>query len=184
LGPEPDLLERLEHGEVVHVQEGKRHDNGVFTRGLWQQSSAGQRLVSWAKAEHEIEVQEVYSLITHLADLRLTGVVRRLYLDRLIAAARLYEAPFWKGPEWLHVEDLESLACLAEKGQLDLLQLLEKKRVRAACRFDSFLFDEFGSLPGPDQRLHATVVRLLRDAASTFFQEEIDTAISDPPAQV
>lgn len=176
LGPEADLLERLERGQIVRHQEGKEHDNGVFTRGLWQQSSAGQRLASWATAEHGVEVEEVYSMISHLADLRVPEPVRRVYLDRLIAAAHLYQEPFWRGPEWLHVEDLESLASLAEQGKLDVLQLLKKKGGRAASRFDSFLFDEFGSLPGPDERLRANVVRLLRDAAATFFQEEIDTA--------
>lgn len=182
LGPSSDVLERLDGGQPVSPQEGKRKDNGLLTRALWQQSRAGKHMAPWAKAEHGNDVSTVHAVITYLADLRASGLVRSVYVDRLISLAGLYHDEFWRSLEWLHVEDLESLARLAEDGRLDLQRLLEKKHTQPAMRFDVFLFQEFGSLPGPDERLRSTVLQLLKSGASTFFLEDIDNRGNGTPS--
>lgn len=49
-------------------------------------------------------------------------------------------------------------------------------------RFDVFLFQEFGSLPGPDARLRSTVLQVLKSGARTFFLEEIDNRDNGTPS--
>ena len=180
LGPDAEVVERLDRGERVPTQEGKRKDNGLLTRGLWQQSRAGRHIVAWAKAKHGKEIETVHAVISYLADVRASGHVRSVYLQRLIVSAGLYVGTFWGLVDWLHIEDLESLARLADQGKLDLERLLGKKGTELAMRFDVFLFEELGSLPHPDEHLKSVVVQLLKDGALTFFREHLDAEDDTP----
>lgn len=166
------VLNRLENGETVPLREGRDQDHGLFTRALWQQSIAGNNLVAWLRRRRGVVVKKVFALVTYLADLRADGTVRQLYLDALISKAALYAEPFWRGPEWFEVDDLESLVCLGERGNLNLQQILEERANRAADRFDVFLHERFPAAP-ITQRLREAVEQLLGEAAKAFFGEDL-----------
>jgi len=180
LGPSHSVLTRLEQQEIVPLKDGK--NKGLFTRGMWQQSRAGQALHDWA--EHEIGTRpvRVFPVITHLADLRIDEMARMAYLNPLITQAKLYHETFWVRPQWLQVSDLEGLASLAEEGRLDLQALLQEKIARYENkRFDIFLYERFGFIPF-DRKLHDAGLALLENAGASFWLEDLRQGTGEPDA--
>lgn len=110
LGPSDDILDRLDKKEEVTLKEGRDHDHGLLTRGMWQQSIAGPSLVAWAEKELGSCPKLVFPVITHLSDLRADRLSRIGYLAPLIKRARLYQDQFWAQVQWLHVSDLAVLS--------------------------------------------------------------------------
>lgn len=171
LGPCETVLARLDNGESVTLGDGIKGDEGLLTRGLWQQSLAGPSLLIWAERAMGEKPLRVFPIITHLSELRADQVSRLAYLEPLIQHAQLYPDDFWEPPQWLHVSELEALAELAEHGGLDLQVLLQDKAERyKSKRFDIFLDDRFGGIP-VDKKLIETAEALLKNAKTSFWPE-------------
>jgi hypothetical protein len=173
LGPSNAILTQLEQQQTVPLREGRDQDQGLFTRGMWQQSIAGQTLPAWAEQEMGIQPIRVFPLITHLADLHMNQVARVAYLNQLIQQVKLYHESFWERPQWLHISDLEGLASLAEQGNLNLEVLLHEKNTRWADKqFDIFLYERLGYLP-VDLTLRDKGETLLKSVGVSFWLEEL-----------
>jgi len=171
LGPSDFILERLDSGHRVTVNEGLREDNGLFTRAVWQQSRVGGLLPAWAEHELGVRPQRVFPVITHLADLRADDVSRRGYLEPLMHSAGLYAEELWERPQWLHVSDLEGLAALAERGHLDLQALFQEKNQRFPHqRFEIFLHNRFKISERIDSVLLQDAKALIESARHRFWQ--------------
>jgi len=167
-GPAQSVLNRLDHQEQVSLTEGLRADEGYVTRGMWQQSKNGPRIVSWAEKEIGVKPNRLFPIITHLSPLRVDSVIREAYLNHLIEKASLYAEDFWEQPQWLHISDLEWLAEMAESGHLDLELLLGKKaRESVNKRFDLFL-SEYAGRVFIDHSLRTEAEALLRSAKAFF----------------
>jgi len=172
IGPSKAILEKLDSGQAIGLDEGKKNDRGLLTRGLWQQSTNGTRILDWAEKETGVRPTILYPILTHLADVHVDYQVRHLYIDPLIRAAGLYREDFWAPPEWLHVSDLEELASRAERGEVDLVALLSKKSASdPASSFDVFICSEFGCRWG-DAKLLEDVENLAK-WAQEFFREPL-----------
>ena len=173
LGPEEPVITKLQNEEHIDLREGRDHDNGFLTKGMWQQSITAPSLQAWAEKELGTRPKRVYPVITHIAPLRPDRFSRAAYLHPLTERGRLYRHPLWRRPQWMHVGDLEGLAALAEQGLLNLEDLLQEKWTQGeAERFDVFLFNRFGSKL-VDQRLRQAVIDLLRGCGVTFFDEDV-----------
>lgn len=179
LGPSDELLRRLNAGESIGASEGRKHDHGLLTRGLWQQNAHASAIGDWAERAIGTRPTEILPVITHLADLRVDSVVRRAYLGPLIKAAGLYRDRGMENPEWLHVGDLEVLACFGRSGGLNFVEILRRKRRDAPNqRFDTFLGDVLRSLkPAIHLTVDTVALRLMKRAARTFWPSRT------PPAQ-
>lgn len=169
LGPSYDVLTKLAQQLTVPLNEGREHDQGLFTRGMWQQSIAGQALPVWAEQIMGVRPIHIFPLIIYLSDLHIDEFSRVAYLNPLMGHAKLYQDSFWKRPQWLHISDLEGLASLAEQGDLDLEALLQEKNTRWENKqFDIFLYERFGFIP-VDHTLYDKWLTLLENAGASFW---------------
>jgi len=170
VGPSHAILTRLEQQETVPLKEGRAQDQGLFTRGMWQQSIAGQALLAWAEHKMGARPTRIFPLITYLSSLHIDQVTRVAYLDPLMREAKLYQESFWERPQWLHISELEALAALAEQGALDLVTLLDEKITRWENKqFDIFFYERLGYIP-VDPMLHAKGATLLESAGASFWE--------------
>jgi len=173
LGPEEEILARLDNREAVDHIEGRRRDPGYITRGLWQLSCSEEPILAYAAGGAGARPALMYPLLVHLSGLPVDKIIYTIYLEHLLKAARLLDGRVWAPPQWLHISDLESLVTLAERGQLDLLALLREKSQEPwkKTRFDIYLQERrFGTRP--PRLLTEAAIALLRDAQATFFPDE------------
>ncbi len=174
LGPQIDVLQRLDTGDTVEAKKILRNDQdeGIITRAMWQQSLHMENLQKWASKQLGRNPEKIFPIITHHADIRIDEVCRAGYLEPLIKAANLYSNNFIELPQWLHVSDLEALESLAEEGKLDIESLLveKAKSQNRIKRFDLFIYDKF-----QDRRLllnktlKEKFIDILRAAGKTFW---------------
>lgn len=171
VGPSVNLIGCLEAGDSITFSKGKSEDNGLITRGMWQQSKAGQNLLLWAEEHFGKKPVRLFPVITLYSSLVVDTAVRKIYLMPLIEMAKLYKEEFWVKPQWINVRDLESLAAMAEAGKLDFEELLHEKTTEYDDRrFDVFLYShqKFRHI---DPRLSDEADSILKSAAITFFGE-------------
>ncbi len=116
LGPDEEVLNKLDTKIAVSYEEGANKDKGLLTRGLWQQAKKGEFLISWAEEKFRIQPTMIIPIITNLAHLRIDEITRGIYLNPLIEKAKMYSEDFWSNPQWIHISDLERLAAIAEEG--------------------------------------------------------------------
>jgi hypothetical protein len=170
VGPSSELLSKLNDEGTVDLSEGKKHDEGFITYGMWQQSKTGNKLLSWAEKEFGEQPTCVFPVITLFSSLVVDTTIRKMYLDLLTQKAELYKDDFWESPQWLNVNDLEFMVAMAEKEGLDLESLLNEKSTKFEHRrFDSFLYEYSKQVPHIDNRLIDEVESLLNKAARLFF---------------
>ena len=169
LGPNAEFLTKAQTSGPLPLREGRKNDDGLLTRGLWQLSLAGPSLMARAMRVMEMKPQTVFILISHLAPVPVDPYVRSVYLQPLMFGCGLLTEPFWAPPQWLHVSDLEALLAHAEQGKLDLEQLLRMKAERQTIqRFDMFLFDSLGSHDVPTD-LKNSALQLLTSTQARFW---------------
>jgi len=170
IGPSDTILARLENLENVSLKEGAKQDNGLLTRGMWQQSIAGPKIIQWAEKEIGERPTRIIPIITHLSSLQVNEIVRISYIDPLIKKAMLYQDNFWFQPQWLHVGELEAMARMAEDGELDIESLLDMKNDNRYVRmsFDRFLHERCGGIR-MDRALCDSALLLLKGTSATFF---------------
>lgn len=150
LGPSDGILNDLYSGMEVAVNEAKKKDNGLLTRGMWQQSIHGPEIAAWLKEQTGSPSVQMYPLHVTLHEPRMDETVRGVYIDPLIRASGLYSEDYWCPPQWMLIHDLEALVEISERGELDLLALLERKNRNPEDQFmgfDHFLTKEFNSIP-------------------------------------
>jgi hypothetical protein len=168
LGPGDALLELIEQSGPIAFEEGRRGDNGLFTRPMWQQNRHAKELLEYAEARLGDSPTTVYPLITTLASLQVDAVVRAAYLAPLIEAAGLYRQPAYEDPQWIRVDELEVIVSLAEQGIVDFVDLLAlKSRDACAERFDVFLHSRYGAQW--DDHLYRRGRGLLERSKDRFF---------------
>ncbi len=169
IGPSDSILTRLENQEKVSLKEGRYQDKGLLTRGMWQQSKAGPKIIHWAEKEVGERPTRLIPIITHLSTVRVDEIVRLAYIDPLIKKALLYKDDFWIQPQWLHISEMEAMARMAEDGELDIESLLDMKNVHHVQEsFDLFINDHCGGLK-MDKALYDSALSLLKGASATFF---------------
>ena len=174
VGPSSELLSKLNDEGTVDLSEGNKHDEGFITCGMWQQSKAGRKLLSWAENEFGAQPTRVFPVITLFSSLVVDTTVRKTYLDLLIQQAELYKDDFWERPQWLNVSDLEFMVAMAEKEELDLESLLNEKTTKFEHRsFDSFLREYSKKAQCIDSRLIDEAESLLDKAARLFFEKPL-----------
>lgn len=172
VGPAESFLKRLDEQKKVSLSEGSDADEGYMTRGMWQQSKFGPKIITWAEKEMGVRPERLFPVITHLSSLRVDMVIRGAYLNPLIQQTDLYSEDFWEQPQWLHISDLESLAQMAEDELLDLASLLsEKAHDSVDNRFDMFLYEYAGSRVFIDEKLRIEALALLDSTKVSFFGE-------------
>lgn len=172
IGPSEEILKRLDNQETVSIAEGHSQDRGFMTRGMWQQSKVGSKMIEWAENEIGTPPTRLFPVITTLSSLFVDSVVRRAYLNPLIERAGLYAQEYWEKPQWLNVSDLESLAQLSDDGNLNLELLLQNKASESVDkRFDIFLYENEARYF--DSRLHDKALSSLDSAALTFFKKRL-----------
>lgn len=168
LGPTKKILERLENGESIDYKEGSKQDKGFISRGMWQHSKNGSNIITWAENKFGETPIRVYPVITLLSSLMVDAIVRNVYLNDLILEANLYADDFWEKPQWINIADLESLAQIAEHGNLDIEALLAEKTSNSINdRFDIFLNSK--KLRIFNNRVHAEMLELLSYSYFHFF---------------
>lgn len=171
LGPSELTLKKLDIGEDVSYKEGKKYDKGILTKAMWQQSSSGKYLPEWIKKKYGNCPRNIFPVITHLEDIRVDQITRKLYLNPLIEAANLYADQFWEEPQWLHVSDLEALATMAEVDSLNLETIFHyKKNMAPDMSFDVFLIKYFGR-KRLDSKLKSKVDELFGTTKEHFWPE-------------
>jgi hypothetical protein len=171
LGPSDEMIDRIDSRAPLSAREGKGADDGLLTRGLWQQTINGPALHARVGELGGMLPERMYPIVTHLSGPTVDDLVRPVYLEPLIRRAGLYPEAFWRPPQWIEVDDLEALVALSEKGQLDLEALLEEKAVREPrMRFDIFLDGRFSWVP-PAQSLHEMGMEMLDSAQRAFWPE-------------
>jgi len=176
LGPPDIILEQLDRKESVIHREGRNHDNGILTRGMWQQNLHGQELVAWAEGKTGNRPDAVFPIITYLCNVLIDEVVFSVYLDPLMETARLYTDDFWQKPQWLNIDDLEALAALSEQSSVNISELLDEQATKYKNeRFDLFLYERFGGEITIDRNLMDEAIRLLKNTKVTFWKEIVDT---------
>jgi hypothetical protein len=182
VGPSAEFIRRLEDQGTVDLKEGYSNDKGLMTRGMWQQSKAGGKLVSWAEQHIGEKPLRLFPIITLYCSLITDTVVKKAYLTPLIEKACLYSESYWKGPQWLNVSDLESLATMAEDGKLDLEDLLnEKCATFDDRRFDFFLYEKKARYI--DKKLVDKGRSILDSAALAFFEKRLARSNGEPHSQ-
>jgi hypothetical protein len=171
VGPSVNLIGCLEAGDPITFSKGKSEDKGLITRGMWQQSKAGQNLLLWAEEHFGEKPVRLFPVITLYSSLVVDTAVRKIYLMPLIETAKLYKEDFWVRPQWINVRDLESLAAMAEAGKLDFEELLHEKTTKYDdMRFDVFLYSHL-KFRHIDSRLFDEADSILKSAAIAFFEE-------------
>ena len=174
VGPPSEFLSKLENEGAVDYSEGKKHDEGFITFGMWQQSKTGNKLLSWAEKEFGEKPTRVFPVITLFSSLVVDTTVRKRYLDLLMKQAELYKDDFWERPQWLNVSDLEFMVAMAEKEGLDLESLLNEKTTKfERRRFDSFLYEYSKKVPHIDSKLIDEADSLLDKASTAFFDKPL-----------
>ena len=174
VGPSSEFLSRLKNEGAVDYSEGNKHDKGFITRGMWQHSKSGQKLVSWAEKELGEQPTRVFPVITLFSSLVVDTKVRKVYLDLLIQKAELYKDDFWERPHWLNVGDLEFMATMAEEEGLDLESLFNEKTTKFEHkRFDFFLDEYSNKKQYIDNRLIDEAESILGKASSLFFDKPL-----------
>lgn len=177
LGPPDHLLEAVIDGTAT-LQQGMNHrtgDKSLLTRGLWQLTNSEAGLVESAHERAESPPETLYPLISHLARLALPDLVVDGYIAPMSGRANLLTSELWRHPQWLEIRHLEALAALAERGELNLEDLLYDKTTREpARRIDAYLYDYYRDTGGqPVNRiLEQEWKDLLDHAASTYFPDQ------------
>lgn len=170
LGPDEEVLNKLDSNTSVSYEEGSKNDEGLLTRGLWQQAKAGKSLISWAEEKFQVRPKIIIPIITNLAHLRVDEVTRGIYLNPLIEKTKMYSYDFWSKPQWIYIGDLEKLAAIAEEGILDIEKLLtEKNSVYPDMQFDVFLYQYFKKKNYTLNKLFDTATNFLNDAKGSFW---------------
>ena len=112
--------------------------------------------------------ETVYPIIAHLADIRIEEAVYFGYLRPLTNHLGMYRDGFWRAPNWLHIEDSETVAAVAEAGLLDLKVFLRDKPPEA--RTDAALAVAFpGKWTVPPDVLMERFSDLAEGASSDLF---------------
>jgi len=172
IGPSDEFLTNVEGKRDFSLMEGQRQDEGLFTQGMWQQSKAGHRIIEWAEKETGIAPKKIFPIVTSLCSLRVDSVIRLIYINPLIDNTGLYAEDFWERPQWITISDLESLAQVSERGDLNLEELLQRKsKKKVNRRFDVFLFENKMLFPG--RKLVELVDPILDGTAMTFFKRRL-----------
>ena len=172
LGPTEELVQRLENGESIDYSEGSKYDKGYITRGMWQQTKKGPDITVWATDKYKEKPIRVYPIITLLSSLVVDTIIRKAYLNPLIDRAKLYSENFWEKPQWMNIADLESLAQIAEDGNLDMENILFEKSSNAVnVRFDIFLYSK--KLRVPNMNLHYEMMEILDQSCFYFFGKNL-----------
>lgn len=172
LGPTEKFLERLENGESIDYMEGSKHDEGFISRGMWQQSKKGSDIITWATSKFGEKPIHMYPVITLLSSLVVDAIVRKAYLNPIIAEAKLYAEDFWEKPQWINIADLESLSQIAEDGKLDIEALFSEKASNSVNdRFDMFLSSK--KLRILNSRVHSEMLELLDQSCVYFFGKKL-----------
>ncbi len=170
LGPDEEILNKLDTNIAVPYEEGAKKDNGLLTRGLWQQAKKGKVLISWAEDKFRIRPQIIVPIITNLAHLRIDEITRGIYLNPLIEKSKIYSEDFWSKPQWIHISDLEKLAAIAEEGVLDIENLLIYKNLKYPdMQFDEYLCKNFRNKNYIFRKLFDTATKFLNDSRESFW---------------
>lgn len=153
VGPEDAVLTTLEDSSVPPppTADLKKGDKGLLTRSMYQQSAAGPGLQAYAGRMHGHAPSRIYPIIVHLAEYRVERTIHQAYIQPLIQRLGLYPQGFWQTPRWMHIEDLEVMAGLAEAGHLNLAAFLEQ--APASTRTDQALFEQFSGVKGRPAQL-------------------------------
>ncbi|MBW1796735.1 MAG: hypothetical protein JRJ38_20360 [Deltaproteobacteria bacterium] len=175
VGPSSELLSQLDGGNHVSQKNGSAHDKGLMTRGMWQQSKAGQKLVDYAQNHLAEKPDRLFPILTMYCSLVVDTVVRKAYLNPLMQVAPLYQEEFWRPPQWINVGDLESLAAMSEAGKLDFETLLNEKVAKFNdSRFDFFLY-QHKKARYIDTKLVDEGKSILDSAALAFFEKKLSS---------
>ncbi|MBW1692025.1 MAG: hypothetical protein JRJ70_15005 [Deltaproteobacteria bacterium] len=51
IGPSDQILEALDKGEMISIAHGHSEDKDFITRGMWQQTKVGLKVIDWARKE-------------------------------------------------------------------------------------------------------------------------------------
>jgi len=169
LGPPLATLEEIDSGIELSARELKERDKALLTRGLWQLGSWAVELTRWIEGTTGDPIAAVWPMLTHHAQARIDETVRLSLLNRLLGAIRPFSDARWRAPEWLYVGDLEALAYTAERNQLRLLDLLDRKAADAPnASFESFIRRTYSEFP-LDPVLDITAKDLMVHAAQRFW---------------
>ncbi len=169
IGPSDNVLNRLDNSENVALKEGRSQDNGLLTRGMWQQTKAGPKIIKWAEKEMGRKLTQIIPIITHLSAFRVDEVVRTAYMDPLINKAKLYKDDFWIAPQWLHITELEAMARMAEDGELDFESILAFKNADyTRLSFDLFIHFYCKGIKF-DRELFDSALSVLNGSSVAFF---------------
>lgn len=173
LGPDEEVMNKLDSNTSVSYEEGSKTDKGLLTKGLWQQAKVGKFLASWAEENFRVRPKIIFPIITNLAHVRVDEVSRGIYLNLLIEKAKLYSDDFWSKPQWMNINDLETLAAIAEEGILDIEKLLTEKNSRYPdMQFDDFLCQNFNKKNYVFNKLFNTAINFLNDAKESFWPSQ------------
>jgi hypothetical protein len=170
IGPNDEILEKLDKNISTELPT-KEQDKSFLTQGIWQQNKHIEDLVNEVTAKFKQKPTKIYPILTHLHSFRIDTFLKVFYVSHLIRKTHAYPNSIWAGqPVWLAAEDLEKIAALAEKKELDLLTLLEEKN----RDFPEEGFQEYWYKKQmknyPFSKLAKTVQDLL-DQASDFYKE-------------
>lgn len=143
-------------------------DKGGVTQPIWQFNALAKLFSEHAVRSWNLRPSEVFPLVTLMEAYRIDEWVRRGYLEPLIEASAATFPPSWHGIEWLHVSDLEALAEMADRGQLDLVALLRRKVSQPWTRFDLFIAEQNGGSIPLDGKLWSRVESLLQLTVRSF----------------
>jgi hypothetical protein len=170
LGPNDERLRELDNGSTGAPVRGE--DKGLVTRGMYQQSRSGPRVLSLIRSESGQVCQQMTPVLTHLARIRVDTDVFHVYIEELIRRQGLYSGEPWTRPIWMCVEDLELLNDLASAGTLDLKALIaEHVAAPLHVRFDILLADHVNRnrLKRSADWIEAAHTLLNTEAARLFF---------------
>ena len=105
---------------------------------------------------------------TELADIKIDQTVYLGYLRPLMTYLGLYQESFWRQPNWMHIEDLEALAAVAEAGELDLEAFMNYKAPES--RMDAALAAAYPKTwMRPPDMLSSRLEDLGQDARADLF---------------
>lgn len=143
-------------------------DKGLVTRGMYQQNVHALRLKTLAAQTFNTAPETVYPIIVHLADIKIDQTVYLGYLRPLMTYLGLYQESFWRQPNWVHIEDLEALAAVAEAGELDLEAFMNRKAPES--RMDAALAAAYPKTwMRPPDMLSSRLEDLGQDARADLF---------------
>lgn len=174
LGPSYEILDELDKDKKIDLADVKKRDKALITEGIWQQNVHIDKVKNFVEKNGNNKLKKIFPVITYSANFLIDKYCYEGYLKKIIQKLGLYNQPACCMPQWLYIDDIETLVGLAEDNKVDLEKIFSEKALKEnqSIRFDVFLSEKYQRKDFYNNKLKKLALKLTKLAEKDFLGKE------------